>query len=134
MFDAARIARGAFGSSVVGMVKEELMLVFLYGAFGAFALEFLKLRELYGKLPARRFRMLIRCPAFWIFSGGLILVSGCFTVIAHPGATPEQGLAAALVGAGFRSFGREGLGAAVHNKALVQGGGDDRITLRDILS
>ena len=106
--------------------------LFSLGAFGAAALEFLKLRELYGKVDGRRFLVLIRCPLLWIFSGGLIVMSGVFAWITHNGQPSEHLLTVALAGAGFRSFGREGLGALVHNKKIEQGE-TPKVTLRDIL-
>ena len=97
-------------------------------------MEFLKLREQYGKLPHRQFRRIAMCPLTWIFSAILVLFSGIFTTIAWNGEPYTHALVVALTGAGFRSFGREGLGALMHNKPPTQGGDDQKITLRDILS
>jgi hypothetical protein len=110
------------------------MLAFFYGASGSLALEFLNVREQYGKMRAKRFRQMIRSPEFWIFNIGLILSSGLFASIVHYGATTEHGPAVFLAGAGFRSFGREAIGAVVHNRAIVQGASEDQITFRDILT
>lgn len=118
--------------SVDALSFEHFFQLFLLGAFGALALEFLKLREIYGKESVERFQLLIRCPLLWIFSGLLVVLSGLFAWIAHNGEPADHAITMMLAGAGFRSLGREGLGALVHNQGLVQGGGD-RLTLRDIL-
>ncbi len=66
--------------------------------------------------------------------GRMVVRPGLFALIVHYGATPEHGPAIFLAGAEFRSFGREAIGAVVHNQAIVQGAAEDRITLRDILT
>jgi hypothetical protein len=110
------------------------MFAFFCGASGSLILEFLNVRRQYGKMPVSRFRAMIRCPEFWIFTLGLVVSAGLVTSIVHYGAAPEHGAAALLAGMGIRSFGREGLGAIVHNMPIVQGASEDRITLRDILA
>lgn len=110
------------------------LILFTLGAFGSSCMEFLKLREQFGKMRPRKFRLLVRSPLTWLFSGMLVIFSGIFTAIAWNGGEYGHALVVALTGAGFRSFGREGAGALVHNKALTQGEASDPVTIRDILS
>lgn len=82
--------------------------------------------------------MLVGCPAFWLICFGFIICSGVFTYVVLDGRTGENMFTAVLAGAGFRSFGREGIGAAIHNKAISQGGeagtGEPPISMREIFA
>jgi hypothetical protein len=116
------------------MTAEHFGELFALGACGSAALEFLKIRELYGKVSASRFLVVVRCPLLWLLSGGLIVASGIFAWIVHNGQPADHAITVVMAGAGFRSFGREGLGALVHNKKIEQGPSDtQRVSLREVL-
>lgn len=105
---------------------------FLIAVVGAACFEFLKLAEAYGKLPADRFRRMIRSPYFRFFTIGMIVIPGILAWARYAGSSEPPASPFDLVTTGLAATAalRQLAAAGEANKQTKLGSDDAR---RDVL-
>lgn len=97
------------------------MTLFGIGLLGGFCLQFISLYKKYGQEPEDVFKKLLKSPVYWVFSIGMILVSGIVAWVLYSDAVQTSKIAVFTSGVAARSILEGVISGVVQNSSTVAG-------------